>query len=83
MLNMFNCYYKMNSLKSQIAAARKELELTWAAIGRTDQQVLDAAEKVDKLINEYDRLVKEDKTLAMNNQEITAVNQFHQVTQFA
>ena len=48
---------KLIILKKKIAAARRDLHATWDAQGRTDATVLSAAAKLDKLCNEYQRLI--------------------------
>jgi hypothetical protein len=50
--------HQLNQLKTAIAEARRELEQTWAIRGNTDPEVLAAGEIFDRLMNEYDRLIK-------------------------
>jgi hypothetical protein len=50
--------YRINQLKTEIAEARKKLEQAWSVSGATDLEVLAFGEAFDKLINEYDRLIK-------------------------
>jgi soluble cytochrome b562 len=50
--------YRINQLKTEIAEARKKLEQAWSVSGATDPEVLAFGEAFDKLINEYDRLIK-------------------------
>jgi len=46
-------------LKADIAAARMDLNTVWIAQGCTDDIVLAASSKLDKLCNRYQRLIKE------------------------
>lgn len=55
-----NHQYQINTLKNQIAAARKKLESAWETTGATDSSVLAAGDEFDALINEYRRLVSDD-----------------------
>ncbi|MCL6588460.1 MAG: aspartyl-phosphate phosphatase Spo0E family protein [Firmicutes bacterium] len=59
-INTHNYQYQITMLKNQIAAARKKLESAWEATGATDSSVLAAGDEFDALINEYQRLVKDD-----------------------
>lgn len=83
MIHILNHYYRLNCLKSEIAAARKTLNDAWANSGKTDQSVLDAGDNFDRLINEYDRLVKETMNLSMETSPVTDRHKFSFVKQFA
>lgn len=83
MIYILNNYYRLNCLKSEIAAARKALDEAWANSGRTDQTVLEAGDNFDRLINEYDRLVKETLNLSTESSSMTARNKFTFSKQFA
>lgn len=80
---ILNHYYRLNCLKSEIAAARKVLNEAWACSGRTDQAVLEAGDHFDHLINEYDKLVKETSNISVDSPSMTARNKFTFVKQFA
>ena len=47
----------LNKLDSEIKAAKAELERLYSLKGRTDLEVLRQGEKVDELLNEYNRMV--------------------------
>jgi hypothetical protein len=83
MIYILNHYYRLNCLKSEIAAARKALDEAWASSGRTDQTVLAAGDNFDRLINEYDRLVKETMNISVENHPMTDRNKFSFIKQFA
>jgi hypothetical protein len=83
MIYILNHYYRLNCLKSEIAAARKALDEAWACSGRTDQTVLEAGDNFDRLINEYDKLVKETNNISADSSSMTARNKFTFVKQFA
>jgi hypothetical protein len=57
MIKKNQTYKEIIRLKTKIAAARRELNATWDAQGCTDALVLAAAAKLDKLCNEYQRLI--------------------------
>jgi hypothetical protein len=42
----------------RLKASKKKLMYIWDSKGVTDREVLEAAEEVDKWLNEYDRLPK-------------------------
>ena len=46
----------IDEVKSEIYYFKKELTDLWQSKGETDQEILDLAEKIDKLMNEYDHL---------------------------
>jgi hypothetical protein len=48
---------KLNKLKLEINVEKKRLEELFSAKGCTDFEVLRQADKVDQLINQYDRMV--------------------------
>lgn len=50
---------QMSKLRQKIEVARKEMERLWDLKKRTDPEVLRAAEKVDKLLNEYRKLLEQ------------------------
>ncbi|TCL74221.1 Spo0E like sporulation regulatory protein [Hydrogenispora ethanolica] len=50
---------QINKLRQKIEVARKEMERLWDLKQRTDPEVLKAAEKVDKLLNEYSELLEQ------------------------
>jgi hypothetical protein len=83
MIYILNHYYRLNCLKSEIAAARKSLDEAWASSGKTDQSVLEAGENFDRLINEYNRLAKETMTFSQKTPSMTDRNKFSFVKQFA
>lgn len=39
----------------EISYLKRKLAYLWESKGKTDQEVLDLAEKIDDLLNEYDR----------------------------
>lgn len=47
-------------LEIKITHARKNLNLLWDAKGYTDAEVLDASIKLDQLLNQYDRLFRDE-----------------------
>jgi len=49
---------KLVSLKTQITLARQKLNRAWAVNQMTDTVVLTIAAELDKLCNEYERLIK-------------------------
>jgi len=83
MIYILNYYYRLNCLKSKIAAARIELEQAWEKSGDTDQAVLAAGDKFDRLINEYGQLVKESAKLSTENGVMPTRNKFRLIKQFA
>ncbi|TCL61900.1 Spo0E like sporulation regulatory protein [Hydrogenispora ethanolica] len=50
---------QMSKLRQKIEVARKEMERLWDLKKRTDPEVLRAAAKVDKLLNEYRKLLEQ------------------------
>jgi uncharacterized tellurite resistance protein B-like protein len=80
---ILNHYYRLNCLKSEIAAARKVLNEAWAQSGETTQTVLEAGDRFDRLINEYDKLVKETMDISPETSSMIARNKFTFVKQFA
>lgn len=83
MIYILNHYYRLNCLKSEIDAARKALNEAWAKSGNTDEAVLEAGDKFDRLINEYDKLMKETKTLSCEPSPMAGRNKFTFIKQFA
>lgn len=49
---------RVDEIKKEIHYFKQELAALWQLKGKTDQEVLDMAEKLDKLMNEYDYLQK-------------------------
>ena len=80
---ILNHYYRLNCLKSEIAAARKALNDAWAQSGNTDINVLEAGDHFDRLINEYDKLVKETMNLSKESSAMITRNKFTFIKQFA
>lgn len=53
-------------LETKIARARKHLQALWNAKGFTDAEVLHASIVVDMLMNQYERLLKEEQSVTCN-----------------
>ncbi len=49
----------LENIKSKIQKARTRLTKLWELKNKTDHEVLTAAEEVDRLMNEYDKLIRE------------------------
>lgn len=45
---------RLDEITVEIIILKKQLAELWETKGKTDQEVLDLAEKIDKLLNEYD-----------------------------
>ena len=60
---LINQREELDYLKSEIAAARRNLEQAWESSGDTNPAVLAAGEIFDRLMNKYERLAKESLTL--------------------
>ena len=50
---------ELQLLKDRIHQARQRLEQLWDNTNRTSPEVLEAADEVDLLLNEYDLLLKQ------------------------
>ena len=60
----------MNDLEgilSEIKDLKRQLGDLWESKGKTDQEVLNLAEKIDVLLNEYDYRLRNSKTKSGNN----------------
>jgi hypothetical protein len=49
---------RLYEVSLQINKLKKMLGCLWESKGRTDEEILNLAEKIDQLLNEYDQLLK-------------------------
>ena len=49
---------RLAEVSFQITTLKRKLGDLWESKGKTDEEILDLATKIDQLLNEYDRLLK-------------------------
>lgn len=57
---------QITQLETAIARSRQRLQSLWDAKGYTDAEVLNASIELDRLINEYERLIREENPLRVS-----------------
>ncbi len=53
---------ELDALKKKVQESRGKLAKLWELKKKTDQDIIKAAEEFDKLLNQYNKLIKEKDT---------------------
>lgn len=55
---------RLEEVTQQIDILKEELNKLWGKNGSTNEEILEISEKIDNLLNEYDRLLQSDSKVS-------------------
>ena len=65
---------RLAEVSLQITTLKRILGDLWESKGKTDEEILDLAAKIDQLLNEYDRLLKYPDDCSPGTKEVGCVS---------